>query len=176
MRPALLLLHTHRRHRLLLLDVCHHLLALPAPCRRCHRRCRYGHAIVEIQCRCARDGEIVDLYSKLLRPAHIDSLMAAVEKHQVARLDLYGNQLGAEGAAKLAVALKTNTTVTKIWCVMALDRQGPSPLLRHASRVRAFAALLATGSTMPTSRPSWPPPRAANTSSSTFERGLQHPM
>lgn len=74
----------------------------------------YGHAIVEIQCRCARDGEIVDLYSKLLRPAHIDSLMAAVEKHQIARLDLYGNQLGAQGAAKLAVALKTNTTVTKI--------------------------------------------------------------
>jgi hypothetical protein len=71
----------------------------------------FGHAIVENICGKAKEGERVGLNNKLLRPQHVGSLMAAVEKHQVAKLDLDRNQLGPEGGAKLAEALKTNTTL-----------------------------------------------------------------
>ena len=54
------------------------------------------------------------------------SLMAAVEKHQVAQLDLGGNQLGPEGGAKLAEALKTNTTLTRLQCALAALEPMPS--------------------------------------------------
>ena len=74
----------------------------------------YGHAIVERFCGKAKEGEKVRLDYKLLRPQHVGSLMAAVEKHQVAKLLLNDNQLGPEGGAKLAEALKTNTTLTKL--------------------------------------------------------------
>ena len=74
----------------------------------------YGHAIVENICGKAKEGEMVPLYAKLLRPQHVGSLMAAVEKHQVAKLNLDANQLGPEGGAKLAEALQTNTTLTKL--------------------------------------------------------------
>ena len=74
----------------------------------------FGHAIVERLCGKAKEGEEVPLGAKLLRPQHVGSLMAAVEKHQVAKLNLNRNQLGPEGGAKLAEALKTNTTLTKL--------------------------------------------------------------
>ena len=79
----------------------------------------FGHAIVENICGKAKEGELVDLAGKLLRPQHVGSLMAAVEKHQVAKLNLDANQLGPKGGKKLAKALKTNTTLTCLSCALA---------------------------------------------------------
>ena len=56
----------------------------------------------------------MDLGAKVLRPQHVESLMAAVNKYRVTRLSLGNNQLGPEGGAKLAEALKTNTTLTEL--------------------------------------------------------------
>ena len=52
--------------------------------------------------------------------------MAAVNKYRVTKLGLGGNQLGPEGGAKLAEALKTNTTLTKLWCALAALEPMPS--------------------------------------------------
>ena len=86
----------------------------------------YGHAIVENFCGKAKEGELVRLTQKLLRPQHVGSLMAAVEKHQVAELILYYNQLGPEGGAKLAKALKTNTSLRYLRCALAALEPMPS--------------------------------------------------
>ena len=75
----------------------------------------YGTAIVELKCKAA-GGEQVDLNSKMLRPQHVGALFAAVERYQVAELHLGWNQLGAEGGALVAAALKTNTTLTWLKC------------------------------------------------------------
>ena len=75
----------------------------------------YGTAIVEVTCK-AEGGEEVNLGYKMLRPQHVGALFAAVERYQVAELDLDNNQLGAEGGALVAAALKTNTTLTELWC------------------------------------------------------------
>ena len=82
----------------------------------------YGRAIVEITCRKAEEGELVLLRGKMLRPQHVESLMAAVNKYRVAKLDLIGNQLGPEGGAKLAEALKTNTSLKELRCALAAPR------------------------------------------------------
>jgi hypothetical protein len=74
----------------------------------------YGRAIVEIKCSKAEEGQPVLLVRKMLRPQHVESLMAAVNKYRVAKLNLYGNQLGPEGGAKLAKALKTNTSLKEL--------------------------------------------------------------
>ena len=71
----------------------------------------YGRAIVEITCSKAKEGEEVGLNAKMLRPQHVEPLMAAVNKYQVTRLTLDCNQLGPEGGAKLAEALQTNRTL-----------------------------------------------------------------
>ena len=92
----------------------------------------FGHAIVERFCGKAKEGEGVDLDRKLLRPQHVGSLMAAVEKHQVAKLVLNNNQLGPEGGAKLAEALKTNTTLR--WLRCALAALEPMPSARSCGR------------------------------------------
>ena len=52
----------------------------------------------------------------MLRPQHVGALFAAVERYQVAKLDLTNNQLGTEGGALVAAALKTNTTLTALRC------------------------------------------------------------
>ena len=75
----------------------------------------YGPALVELKCKAA-GGEMVDLTRKMLRPQHVGALFAAVERYQVAELHLQFNQLGAEGGALVAAALKTNTTLTRLWC------------------------------------------------------------
>ena len=75
----------------------------------------YGTAIVELKCKAAGDG-YVDLSKKMLRPQHVGALFAAVERYQVAKLNLTSNQLGAEGGALVAAALKTNTTLTWLRC------------------------------------------------------------
>ena len=76
----------------------------------------YGTALVELKCKAARRGEMVVLSGKLLRPQHVGALFAAVERYQVATLDLSCNQLGDEGGALVAAALKTNTTLTWLKC------------------------------------------------------------
>ena len=86
----------------------------------------FGHAIVENTCGKAKEGETVRLGNKLIRPQHVGSLMAAVEKHQVAKLLLGGNQLGPEGGAKLAEALKTNTSLRFLLCALAALEPMPS--------------------------------------------------
>ena len=75
----------------------------------------YGTALVEVKCKAAGGGR-VDLHSKMLRPQHVGALFAAVERYQVAELDVQCNQLGAEGGALVAAALKTNTTLTRLEC------------------------------------------------------------
>ena len=75
----------------------------------------YGTALVEVKCKAA-GGEMVDLSNKMLRPQHVGALFAAVERYQVTRLNLGRNQLGAEGGALVAAALKTNTTLRVLWC------------------------------------------------------------
>ena len=76
----------------------------------------YGTAIVELKCKAARRSKSVDRRYKMLRPQHVGALFAAVERYQVAELDLDRNQLGAEGGALVAAALKTNTTLTYLRC------------------------------------------------------------
>ena len=75
----------------------------------------YGTAIVELKCKAA-DGKEVQLGRKMLRPQHVGALFAAVERYRVAKLNLSYNQLGAEGGALVAEALKTNTTLTRLGC------------------------------------------------------------
>ena len=74
----------------------------------------YVPAIVELKCKAG--GRRVDLSCKMLRPQHVGALFAAVERYRVAELDLTNNQLGAEGGALVAAALKTNTTLTELGC------------------------------------------------------------
>ena len=78
----------------------------------------FGNKVVEIKCKPENwvDGE-VNLTSKMLRDEHVDALAAALAKYEVAEVDLSANQLGPEGAAKLAEALKTNTTLKSLECV-----------------------------------------------------------
>ena len=61
----------------------------------------------------------MDLGAKMLRPQHVESLMAAVNKYRVAKLDVMSNQLGPEGGAKLAKALQTNRTLKELRCALA---------------------------------------------------------
>ena len=76
----------------------------------------FGKAIVAPKCRAGAGGE-VDLCNKMLRDSCVDALVAAVEECKVAELILHANQLGDEGAEKLAAALRTNTTLTDLECV-----------------------------------------------------------
>ena len=75
----------------------------------------YGTALVEVKCKAAGGGAVY-LDCKMLRPQHVGALFAAVERYQVAELDLAWNQLGAAGGALVAAALETNTTLTTLWC------------------------------------------------------------
>eukprot|EP00964_Phaeocystis_antarctica_P074427 scaffold45752_cov56-Phaeocystis_antarctica.AAC.2 len=61
-------------------------------------------------------GKAVNLGYKMLRPMHVGALFAAVERYQVAELDLQFNQLRAAGGALVAAALNTNTTLTSLKC------------------------------------------------------------
>ena len=76
----------------------------------------YGTALVEVKCKAAGRGGEVNLRCKMLRPQHVGALFAAVERYRVTELYLHMNQLGAEGGALVAAALKTNTTLTELGC------------------------------------------------------------
>ena len=67
------------------------------------------------------------------------ALFAAVERYQVANLDLTGNQLGADGGALVAAALETNTTLTTLGCAQ---------LGRPSNQGQGLAVLL-EGPTLP---------------------------
>ena len=71
-------------------------------------------------------GAMVDLKYKMLRAEHVDALAAALAKYEVVEVNLNANQLGPEGAAKLAEALKTNTTLTSLECALAALEPMPS--------------------------------------------------
>ena len=73
----------------------------------------FGKAIVAPKCRAGAGGQVY-LSCKMLRASHVDALVAAVEECKVAALNLHRNQLGDEGAEKLAAALRTNTTLTAL--------------------------------------------------------------
>ena len=75
----------------------------------------YVPTIVELKCKAA-DGKWLQLDSKMLRPQHVGALFAAVERYRFTSLDLMQNQLGAEGGALVAAALKTNTTLRWLRC------------------------------------------------------------
>ena len=64
----------------------------------------------------ASGGKTVDLEHKMFRPVHVDALFAAVDRYQVTGLNLANNQLGPEGGARVAAALKTNTTLAYLEC------------------------------------------------------------
>ena len=107
--------------------------------------------------RLVRDlGESVGLDQKLLRPQHVGSLMAAVEKHQVAKLGLTDNQLGPEGGASLAEALKTNTTLTEL--DLDYNQLGPeggaklAEALKTNTTLRYLRCALAALEPMPSAR------------------------
>ena len=81
----------------------------------------YGTAIVELKCKAPEfkpwmGSEEVNLSGKMLRPQHVGALFAAVERYHVAELNLDSNQLGDEGGALVAAALKTNTTLIELEC------------------------------------------------------------
>ena len=92
----------------------------------------YGTALVELKCKAA-GGEEVNLRCKMLRPQHVGALFAAVERYQVAHLHLGTNQLGADGGALVAAALKTNTTLTVLRCAQ---------LVRPSNQGQGLAGLL----------------------------------
>ena len=74
----------------------------------------YGNSIVATKCKAG--GKTVDLSAKMIRPVHVDALARAVDEFKVESLNLRQNQLGAEGAKKLAGMLAVNRTLTSIKC------------------------------------------------------------
>ena len=73
----------------------------------------YGKGMVVHKCKAGPDkyGE-VNLRNKMLRAVHVSALAQAADEHSVAKLSLGGNQLGVEGAARLAEALKSGKMKT----------------------------------------------------------------
>ena len=69
----------------------------------------YGKGLIVHKCKA---GGYVDLMRKMLRPVHVSALAQAVDEYSVAELDLGYNQLGAEGAARLAEALSSGKMQT----------------------------------------------------------------
>ena len=128
----------------------------------------YGTALVELKCKAA-GGEAVDLSRKMLRPMHVGALFAAVERYQVAELDLVNNQLGAAGGELVAAALKTNTTLTWLRCAqlgrpsnqgqgLAFLLEGPT-LAALCPSPPAFAVCAASKATTSAPRVAWRSPR-----------------
>ena len=85
----------------------------------------YGNAIVVRKC---KQGESVDLTTKMIRAVHAKALGAAVDEHKVVSLNLYNNQLGDDGARAIAAVLKSNTTLTFLRCVPHAPPHTPARL------------------------------------------------
>jgi len=71
----------------------------------------YGKVIVEIKCKAGAGGK-ADLGCKMVRDGHVEALCEAVNKYEVKKLDLGGNQLGDAGAEAIAAMLRTNRSLT----------------------------------------------------------------
>ena len=78
----------------------------------------FGNCLMEAKCKPENwDHGMVYLGGKMLRDEHVDALAAALAKYEVAKVNLGRNQLGPEGAAKLAEALNSNRTLKVLRCV-----------------------------------------------------------
>ena len=105
----------------------------------------FGNCLVEFKCKPENwDHGLVGLSGKMLRDEHVDALAAALAKYEVADVALNSNQLGPEGAAKLAEALKTNRTLKVLECVRPRT-PSPSHAARRPARSRAPPPLDACG-------------------------------
>ena len=104
----------------------------------------YGNALVEMKCKAA-GGKRVDLAEKILRPQHVGALFAAVKRYKVTELNLANNQLGADGGALVAAALKTDTTITWLRCALytrpALEPWARVTILLDGPTLTTLAAL-----------------------------------
>ena len=69
----------------------------------------YGKGMVVHKCKA---GGEVNLQSKMLRAVHVNALAQAADENSVTELNLWGNQLGVEGAARLAEALQSGKLKT----------------------------------------------------------------
>ena len=69
----------------------------------------YGKPVIVNACKA---GGKVNLKEKMLRPLHVSALVQAVDEYSVTSLNLNRNQLGAEGAARLAEALSSGKMQT----------------------------------------------------------------
>ena len=70
----------------------------------------YGKVIVEIKCKAGAGGTVA-LVAKMLRDCHVEALCEAVNKYEVKKLQLAGNQLGDAGAEAIAAMLRTNRSL-----------------------------------------------------------------
>eukprot|EP00964_Phaeocystis_antarctica_P029961 scaffold16899_cov53-Phaeocystis_antarctica.AAC.2 len=102
----------------------------------------YGTALVELKCKAA-GGEAVDLKFKMLRPMHVGALFAAVERYQVAELNLERNQLGDAGGELVAAALKTDTKLTTLKCAQLGRSSNQVPRVGVLVRPHQHATLAA---------------------------------
>ena len=71
----------------------------------------YGKVIVELKCKAGAGGQVI-LECKMLRDCHVEALCEAVNKYEVEKLYLNGNQLGDAGAEAIAAMLRTNRSLT----------------------------------------------------------------
>ena len=74
----------------------------------------YGHGVIAKAFKGAKEGGYVALIMKMLRPAHVPTLLAAVSKSRVGELYFGSNQLGDEGAIAIAEHLKTDKHLKKL--------------------------------------------------------------
>merc|ERR1740133_346688 len=86
---------------------------------------------------------VTELEDKMIRPQHVGALFAAVERYQVAKLNLRYNQLGAAGGALVAAALKTNTTLT--WLRLGCNKLGPEGGMALAEALKSNTTLETLG-------------------------------
>ena len=67
----------------------------------------------------ATGAKIADLGGKMLRAMHVPTLVDEVRRHGIVSVELYNNQLGAEGGAALAKALDAMPSLATLMCVAA---------------------------------------------------------
>jgi hypothetical protein len=74
----------------------------------------YVPVMVETQCKKGAGG-MTKLQSKMIRDSHVEALCEAVNKYEVKKLLLGGNQLGVAGAEAIAAMLRTNRSLTLLY-------------------------------------------------------------
>ena len=95
----------------------------------------YGKAMIRLKCEASKESTAIDLGSKMLGAVHMPTLGDALQKHGFTSVDLTNNQLEAAGAAALATALETCTSVAFLKCAAPKPSVSPfSPVDAHAQR------------------------------------------